>query len=113
MPDYKAPLRDIHFVMNDLLDSEAHYASLNGCEEVTQELASAIIHEGARFAENTVLPMFRSSDEEGCKFENGKVTRIFGSYQDINTRKLAELNQLKLLAHSKYMNLTHNLTRVN
>jgi len=74
MPDYKAPLRDIHFVMNDLLDSEAHYASLNGCEEVTQELASAIIHEGARFAENTVLPMFRSSDEEGCKFENGKVT---------------------------------------
>lgn len=74
MFDYKAPLRDIHFVMNDLLDSEAHYASLKGCEEVTPELASAIIDEGARFAENTVLPMFRSSDEEGCKFENGKVT---------------------------------------
>ncbi len=31
-----------------------------------------------------------------AQFENGKVTRIYGSFQDINTRKLAELNQLKL-----------------
>lgn len=31
------------------------------------------------------------------QFENGKVTRIYGSFQDINTRKLAELNQLKLI----------------
>lgn len=31
------------------------------------------------------------------QLENGKVTRIFGSYQDINTRKLAELNHLKLI----------------
>ena len=29
--------------------------------------------------------------------QNGKVTRIYGSFQDINTRKLAELNQLKLI----------------
>ena len=72
MPDYKAPLRDIHFVMNDLLDSEAHYASLNGCEEVTQELASAIIHEGARFAENTVLPMFRSNATNWSSWRNVK-----------------------------------------
>jgi len=31
-----------------------------------------------------------------AQFENGKVTRIYGSFQDINTRKVAELNQLKL-----------------
>lgn len=32
-----------------------------------------------------------------AQFENGKVTRVYGSFQDINTRKLAELNQVKLI----------------
>lgn len=78
MPDYKAPLRDIQFVMNDLLNCETHYNRLSGCEEVTPDLLTAIIDEGAKFAENTVLPMFRSADEEGCKFEDGKVTTPTG-----------------------------------
>ena len=78
MPDYKAPLRDIQFVMNDLLNCEAHYTSLSGCEEVTPDLLTAIIDEGAKFAENTLLPLFRSADEEGCKFEDGKVTTPTG-----------------------------------
>ena len=34
MPDYKAPLRDIRFVLNDLLETEQHFAGLAGCEEL-------------------------------------------------------------------------------
>lgn len=74
MPDYKAPQRDIQFVLNDLLDSDTHYASLTGCEEADSDLRDAIIGEGAKFAENVVHPLFRSGDEQGCKFEDGKVT---------------------------------------
>lgn len=74
MPDYKAPLRDINFVLNDFLNSEQHYASLSGCEEVTMDLVDAVINEGAKFAENVVNPIAANGDEQGCKFENGKVT---------------------------------------
>lgn len=38
MPDYKAPLRDIKFVMNELLDSEQHYANLEGAEDATPDM---------------------------------------------------------------------------
>lgn len=74
MPAYKAPLRDIQFVLDDLLDANSHYAGLNGCEELSSDLREAIINEGAKFAENVVSPLLRSGDEQGCKFDNGKVT---------------------------------------
>ena len=32
MPDYKAPLRDIKFVMNELLDSEKHYENIGATD---------------------------------------------------------------------------------
>ena len=35
MPDYQAPLRDLRFVMDEMLDYPAHYASLPGGEEAT------------------------------------------------------------------------------
>ena len=35
MPEYKAPLRDIKFVMTELLNSEQHYANLEGAEDAT------------------------------------------------------------------------------
>lgn len=78
MPEYKAPLRDMQFVLNDLFNVEHHYAGLQGCEQVTPDLLSAIIDEGAKFSENTVHPLQRTGDEEGCKFEDGKVTTPTG-----------------------------------
>ncbi len=52
MPDYKAPVRDINFVINEVLESEKLYKTLPGYEEATAELMSAIVEEGAKFAEN-------------------------------------------------------------
>ena len=43
MPDYKAPLRDISFVMNELLEAEAFYQTLPGFEEATRDLMDAIV----------------------------------------------------------------------
>jgi alkylation response protein AidB-like acyl-CoA dehydrogenase len=66
MPDYKAPVRDIRFVINEVLESEKLYQTLPGFGEATEELMNAIIDEGARFAENVIAPLNRSGDEEGC-----------------------------------------------
>ena len=74
MLNYRAPLRDINFVMNELLDAPAHYAKLQGGEEVTPDLLAAIIDGGAKFAENVAAPLNAVGDEHGCKFDNGKVT---------------------------------------
>jgi alkylation response protein AidB-like acyl-CoA dehydrogenase len=75
MPDYKAPVRDIQFVINEVLESEKLYQTLPGYEEATEDLMNAIIEEGARFAENVVAPLNRSGDEEGCHWsEEGVAT---------------------------------------
>ena len=73
MPDYKAPLRDMRFVLNEVLDIDGHYQGL-GLEEVNSELLNAFLEEGAKFAENELAPLNRSGDEEGCGFDNGVVT---------------------------------------
>ena len=66
MPDYKAPLRDINFIMNEVLESEKLYQTLPGFEDATADLMNAIVEEGAKFAENELAPLNRVGDEEGC-----------------------------------------------
>ena len=79
MPDYKAPLRDISFVMNEVLESEKLYQTLPGYEEATDDLMNAIVEEGAKFAENVLSPLNQSGDEEGCPWseEGVKTPRAF------------------------------------
>ncbi len=78
MPDYKAPVRDIQFVVNEVLESEKVYQSLPGYEEATEDLMNAIIDEGARFAENVLAPLNRVGDEEGCQWNPECVTTPAG-----------------------------------
>ncbi|WP_372864380.1 acyl-CoA dehydrogenase C-terminal domain-containing protein [Spongiibacter sp.] len=66
MPQYKAPLRDINFVLKNVLNADAHFASLAGREEVSEDLLDAIIAEGAKFAENVLSPLNQVGDQEGC-----------------------------------------------
>ena len=74
MPDYKAPQKDMNFVLNEVLDIGSHYQSLPGGEEATMDLVESIIEEGAKFSERVIAPLNRSGDEQGCKFEEGVVT---------------------------------------
>ncbi|WP_336366269.1 acyl-CoA dehydrogenase C-terminal domain-containing protein [Marinobacter sp. C2H3] len=75
MPEYKAPLRDIKFVMNELLNSEQHYANLAGAEDATPDMVDAIIQEGAKFCEQVLSPLNQVGDREGCTWsENGVTT---------------------------------------
>jgi butyryl-CoA dehydrogenase len=72
MPRYKAPLRDMRFVLYELMDGD-RLAELPGLEDFTRDLIDPVMEEAARLAEEVLFPLNRSGDEEGCTFENGVV----------------------------------------
>ena len=71
---YKAPQRDMQFVMHDVLGLESLYASLPKFADTNRELIDSVVEAGAQFCEGELAPINRSGDEEGCTFDNGVVT---------------------------------------
>ncbi|MET4026783.1 alkylation response protein AidB-like acyl-CoA dehydrogenase [Marinobacter sp. MBR-99] len=74
MPVYKAPLRDMKFLLNDVFDYPGHYQTLASGENATPDIVDAILTECGRFCEEVLSPIYQSGDEEGCRLENGEVT---------------------------------------
>ncbi len=72
MTVYSAPLDDMKFVMNELLQAET-LTELPGFEEATPDLVDAVLEEAAKLCEEQFLPLNRGGDEEGCVYENGVV----------------------------------------
>ena len=74
MAQYKAPLRDIAFVRNELLGMDQFYADTEQWSEVTGDLVNAITDECAKFSENVLAPLNSVGDEQGCTLKDGEVT---------------------------------------
>ena len=72
MATYKVPLKDMRFVLNEVIDV-ARVSALPGYAEATPDVIDAILEEGAKLCENVLFPLNRSGDEEGCHYENGVV----------------------------------------
>ena len=70
---YKAPVRDLTFVLNEVLEID-RYSNQPGFAEVSSDLVQQILEEGAKFAEEVIAPLNKVGDQEGCKWDNGKVT---------------------------------------
>jgi alkylation response protein AidB-like acyl-CoA dehydrogenase len=70
---YAAPLRDMRFVLKDLVGLD-RIAALPGCDQVTPELVDAILDEAARFAADVLAPLNQTGDRVGCRLEDGRVT---------------------------------------
>src|SRR6516165_11941423 len=71
---YRAPVRDVRFVLEDLLDAERLAASVE-LADYSNELARSVLEEAARFAENVLEPLNRSGDLQGALWtENGVIT---------------------------------------
>jgi Acyl-CoA dehydrogenases len=64
---YRAPLSDIRFVLEDLLDTSA-LSGMPGLEDYSSELATAVLEEAARFAEDVLDPLNQTGDREGARW---------------------------------------------
>ena len=73
MPSYKAPLRDMQFILFDVLKVQDAGNAVTAYAEMTPDVVTAILEEAGRFCENVLQPINRSGDEEGCVFESGSV----------------------------------------
>ncbi len=74
MPEYKAPLRDMQFVLHDVFKAEQLWETMPAMEEVNRELADAILEESAKINESLIAPLSQPGHEEGVTWADGVVT---------------------------------------
>ena len=72
MTEYEAPLRDMQFVIEELVGL-AEVAALPGHEGLTSDTVRAVLEEAAKFGREVLSPINRSGDIEGSRLENGVV----------------------------------------
>ncbi|WP_160151618.1 acyl-CoA dehydrogenase C-terminal domain-containing protein [Microbulbifer sp. ALW1] len=75
MAEYKAPLREMNFLLHEVFEADKLWARLPALADTAdRETADAILEEMAKLASNTLDPINRSGDEEGCHWNDGVVT---------------------------------------
>ncbi|HEX8058774.1 MAG TPA: acyl-CoA dehydrogenase N-terminal domain-containing protein, partial [Novosphingobium sp.] len=65
MPSYKAPTRDVRFIVNEVLKLES-YGNLPGFDGATPDIVDAVIEEAGKFAGEVLAPLNASGDAQGC-----------------------------------------------
>ena len=73
MTDYAAPVRDMSFVIEELIGLET-INTLPGLDWVTGDLVRAVLTEAGKFGAEVLAPLNRVGDMQGCALENGVVT---------------------------------------
>ncbi|MFY2764174.1 acyl-CoA dehydrogenase C-terminal domain-containing protein [Arenimonas sp. MALMAid1274] len=82
MPQYTAPLRDMRFVLFELLKVQDELKALPPYEAIDVETIDAVLEEGAKFASQVIQPLNQVGDREGCTFHGqGVVTAPTGFKQ--------------------------------
>jgi len=69
MAQYQPPLRDMQFVLHELLAVTETLKALPRHAEVDVETINAVLEEGGKFAAEVVFPLNISGDEEGCTLD--------------------------------------------
>ncbi|MFY9514319.1 MAG: acyl-CoA dehydrogenase C-terminal domain-containing protein [Rubrivivax sp.] len=66
MPTYTPPLRDMQFVLHELLNTADALKLLPKHADVDTDTINAVLEEGGKFCADVTFPINRSGDEEGC-----------------------------------------------
>jgi alkylation response protein AidB-like acyl-CoA dehydrogenase len=71
MPSYAAPIKDLQFVLHDLL--KVSEQDIPGFAELDRDFTGAVLEEAGKVASEVLAPLNRVGDTEGCVLENGVV----------------------------------------
>ena len=80
MPEYRAPLDDIRFVLNELAGLPELVAAIPAYENATEDVVDAVLSEAGRFAGEVLSPLNRPGDREGVRIvgDDVKAAKGFG-----------------------------------
>jgi len=76
MPRYTPPVRDISFILQDVLDVAG--SNIPGYEDLDEEFVSAVLNESGKLCEEVLAPLNTIGDVQGCVLENGIVRTPHG-----------------------------------
>ena len=71
MPSYTAPLKDMQFILQDVLNASEQ--DIPGYNELDRDFTGAVIEEAGKLASEVLMPLNAVGDTEGCTLENGVV----------------------------------------
>ena len=69
MPQYTPPLRDMQFVLHELLNVVDEFKMIPAHAEVDADTINAVLEEGGKFAAEVIAPINLSGDSEGCQLD--------------------------------------------
>ena len=69
MPVYNPPLRDMQFVMHEVLKVTDEFKSMPQHADADVETINAVLEEAGKFAKEVIFPLNISGDTEGCKLD--------------------------------------------
>jgi alkylation response protein AidB-like acyl-CoA dehydrogenase len=69
MPVYNPPLRDMQFVLHELLDVTHSLQAMPKHADTDADTINAVLEEGGKFAAEVVFPLNISGDQQGCKLD--------------------------------------------
>ncbi|MBL9049872.1 MAG: acyl-CoA dehydrogenase C-terminal domain-containing protein [Tabrizicola sp.] len=83
MPSYTAPVKDMQFLLHDVL--KISEADIPGYADLDRSFTEAVLDEAAKVASDILAPLNAVGDREGCVLENGVVRTPTGFKQAFDT----------------------------
>jgi hypothetical protein len=69
MPQYTPPLRDMQFVLHELLDAVPTLRSIPAYADLDVDTVNAVLEEGGKFAAEVLQPLNLPGDQQGCTLD--------------------------------------------
>ena len=74
MGQYTAPLRDMQFVLHELLRVQDQFKELPAYAEIDTDIINQVLEEGGKFATHVLFPLNHTGDREGCHYNQQNQT---------------------------------------
>ncbi len=78
---YDAPLREMRFVIEEVLRAPDDWRATPGFADLDPDTAAEVLQQAARFASEVLQPLNAPGDREGCRLDGGRVKTPAGFAQ--------------------------------